>query len=75
MKEEYIVIRLQDMCDLEDRYEYPLYVVKKEKDIYPKLRDLEIYCNSAFNGLNEIEEYIKNNFQKVKFETYTIEID
>lgn len=68
-----VAIRLKDMCYYEDDFEYDTFYVKKDEKFEENYKKLTELC-STYEDFNEVEEFVKNNFQMVDVETLTIVI-
>ena len=71
--EKYVFIHLKDIDYCDDDFEYPRYIVKKDKDFSQKFNKLMMICNS-YEDYSEIEEFIHNNFTLLNLEERIIEI-
>ena len=71
--EKYVYIHLKDIDYCDDDFEYPRYIVKKEKDFSVKFNKLKRICNN-YEDYSEIEEFINNNFTSLNLEERIIEI-
>ena len=71
--ENFILIQLKDICYYDDNFEYEPIVVKKDKDFEKKYKRFVKVCKT-YENFFEVEDFIEQNFERVKIELRTIEI-
>lgn len=68
-----IMIKLKDLCDFKDNFEYKPYLVVADDEFKKKLDGLKNVCKN-YSDFEEVTEYVKNNFKYIEFDEEVIEI-
>ena len=70
---EYIMIKLKDICYYDDNFEYEPFIVKKDKDFEEKFKKFTKVCKN-YECFDEVQDFIHENFETIGFETRYVEV-
>lgn len=67
------LIQIKDICYYDNDFEYEPFLVEQDENFDEKYRRLVHICQN-YDDFQEVEDFIEDNFTKVKFEKLIIEI-
>ena len=70
---DYIIIKLKDMCNYGDDFEYEPFIVKKDEDFEEKYNKFVEVCQN-YECFDEVQDFIHDNFETIGFETRYVEV-
>lgn len=68
---ELVYIKIKDMCNYDDDFEYDPILVEKCDDFEEKMKQLEEICKN-YEDFQQVEDFISDNFYKINYEIIEI---